>query len=91
MQMALLVVEGVVLCFLAITYVWYLASKVGEQRYNIYNIFMAVPQGLVRQLATKRLNLSEEGDEEDVDDVLGVTPGGQGGGAGNTGGACELP
>lgn len=47
-----------------------LLSKLASLRFSMYAVFMVVPQGLVRRLATTRHKLTEEeGEESDDDDI----------------------
>ncbi|GFH12534.1 tiny macrocysts protein C [Haematococcus lacustris] len=45
-------------------------APVGEQRYMIYSLFMVVPVGLLRGLATAKHNLEADGEEDEDDDML---------------------
>lgn len=64
-QLIVLVVEGCVCSTLAATYVWLLTLAVARQRFTIYSVFLAIPQALVRGLATLRMDLDEEEDDDD--------------------------
>ena len=64
-QLVFLGVEGVFFVAIVMLFVWNLAKRVSEQRYNMYNCFMQIPIATVRTLATRPINLEDEEDEED--------------------------
>ncbi|KAL6757143.1 hypothetical protein V8C86DRAFT_1716601 [Haematococcus lacustris] len=66
-QLIILAVEGVVISCTAILVMWILSSKVVFRRYTIYSVFMLVPHGLIRSLATKSIELEEGAQEEDAE------------------------
>ncbi|KAJ9530278.1 hypothetical protein QJQ45_023565, partial [Haematococcus lacustris] len=69
-QTQLLALEGCVLCFLALAYMWFLASLVARQRFSIYSVFLGVPTGLVKALATMRMDLDDEDEDDEVEGDL---------------------
>ncbi|KAL6757190.1 hypothetical protein V8C86DRAFT_2630693 [Haematococcus lacustris] len=69
-QTQLLALEGCVLCFLALAYMWFLASLVARQRFSIYSVFLGVPTGLVKALATMRMDLDDEDEDDEVEGEL---------------------
>ncbi|GFH07470.1 tiny macrocysts protein C, partial [Haematococcus lacustris] len=62
--------KGVALTLVLSLVLWSLAQRVGEQRYMIYSLFMVVPVGLLRGLATAKHNLEADGEEDEDDDML---------------------
>ena len=60
-----LAIEGVLFVSIAMLYVWHLAKRVSDQRYDMYNCFMQIPIGTVRSLATRPINLEDEEDEDE--------------------------
>ncbi|KAL6759215.1 hypothetical protein V8C86DRAFT_1351729 [Haematococcus lacustris] len=81
-QLLVLLLEGLVVPLGAMLYLWILAMRVTNQRFNMFHVFVLVPVGLIRQLATKPIDL----DEEDDDDGAGAVPGAEAGGAAGEGG-----
>ncbi|KAL6764391.1 hypothetical protein V8C86DRAFT_3084217 [Haematococcus lacustris] len=67
--------KGVALTFVLSLVLWSLAQRVGEQRYMIYSLFMVVPVGLLRGLATAKHNLEADGEEDEDDDMLAIAAG----------------
>ena len=43
-------------------------GQVGSYRYHVYSIFLVVPNGLLRALASKKVTIEGEGDDDDDDD-----------------------
>lgn len=70
MQLIILGVEGVALSVFACLYMCVLLTEVTNHRFAMYNIFMLIPVGLARGLATRPLGLGD--DDEDADDIAGV-------------------
>ncbi|GFH10273.1 hypothetical protein HaLaN_05555, partial [Haematococcus lacustris] len=64
---------------------WILAMRVTNQRFNMFHVFVLVPVGLIRQLATKPIDLDEEDDDDGAGAVPGAEAGGPAGEAGNRG------
>eukprot|EP00879_Flechtneria_rotunda_P028986 GHRR01031235.1.p1 GENE.GHRR01031235.1~~GHRR01031235.1.p1 ORF type:complete len:764 (+),score=228.21 GHRR01031235.1:75-2366(+) len=64
-MITLLIVEGVAVFLGAAFYVWLLTHHVVMQRANLFSVFMVVPTGFLRALASKQVQLD---DEEDADD-----------------------
>lgn len=53
-MICLLVLEGLLVCGLCSFYIWRLLQAVSKHRYKLFSVFMAVPTGFVRGLATKQ-------------------------------------
>jgi hypothetical protein len=64
---------------IAIAYIWALLGKVAGHRYSLYSVFLMVPSGYVRALATKNANVDvdDEADDEDDRDIalIGIPAG----------------
>ncbi|GLC67719.1 hypothetical protein PLESTF_000598300 [Pleodorina starrii] len=74
LQLVLLVIEGCCICALVVAYMAWLLKKVDNQRYGMYGVFLIVPVGLVRGLASKSVAVEEEnsdGEEENPEDPGG--------------------
>ncbi|KAJ9519258.1 hypothetical protein QJQ45_017921, partial [Haematococcus lacustris] len=84
-QLLVLLLEGVVVPLGAMLYLWILAMRVTNQRFNMFHVFVLVPVGLIRQLATKPIDLDEEDDDDGAGAVPGAEAGGPAGEAGNRG------
>ncbi|GIM01023.1 hypothetical protein Vretimale_5872 [Volvox reticuliferus] len=68
-QLVLMLVEGCAVATLLVTYMWWLQHRVTQQRYRVYGVFMAVPVGMIRALASRTITISQGSDsEEDSDD-----------------------
>lgn len=67
-MICLLVLEGILVCGLASFYMWRLLQLVSKQRYKLFSVFMGVPTGFVRGLATKQVQLDEEDDVDSDSD-----------------------
>ena len=65
--LALMVVEACVMAVSALAYLIHLLDKVGIYRYHVYSIFLVVPSGLLRALASKQVTIEGEGDDDDDD------------------------
>ncbi|GIL98955.1 hypothetical protein Vretimale_4181, partial [Volvox reticuliferus] len=79
LQLVLLVIEGCCICALVVAYMAWLLKKVDNQRYGMYGVFLIVPVGLVRGLASKTVAVEEEnsdGEEESPEDQGGEDLGG---------------
>ncbi|KAJ9510605.1 hypothetical protein QJQ45_027473 [Haematococcus lacustris] len=70
LQLVLLAAEGGVLCLLCVVWVWLLLRAVAERRYQMYQILMVVPGGLVRRMATQRQRLGDESEDEEDERML---------------------
>ncbi|KAL6762972.1 hypothetical protein V8C86DRAFT_516445 [Haematococcus lacustris] len=70
LQLVLLAAEGGVLCLLCVAWVWLLLRAVAERRYQMYQILMVVPGGLVRRMATQRQRLGDESEDEEDERML---------------------
>lgn len=46
-----------------------LLSDMASLRYSMYAVFVAVPKGLVRRLATQKFRLTEDEEDEEEDDI----------------------
>lgn len=57
-SIALLVVEGCVFSFLAVSYMTSLIAAVANQRYSFFAVFLNIPNGFLRALATKKVKAS---------------------------------
>ncbi|GFH16803.1 uncharacterized protein HaLaN_13300, partial [Haematococcus lacustris] len=73
--------KGVALTLVLTLVLWSLAQRVGGQRYMIYSLFMVLPVGLVRGLATAKHNLEADGQEDEDDDMLAIAAGEASGGS----------
>ncbi|GLC41288.1 hypothetical protein PLESTB_001078900 [Pleodorina starrii] len=70
LQIVFLCVEGAAVTSIAACYLAYLLRGVAAQRYKLYSIFMLIPLGLTRALASQNTNLIvDEEDEDDIDDI----------------------
>ncbi|KAJ9529821.1 hypothetical protein QJQ45_022220 [Haematococcus lacustris] len=67
-QLIVLAVEGGVVSVIAIAVMWFATSRAVYRRYAVYTVFMLMPQGLVKALATKSVELGE-GNAEDMDET----------------------
>ncbi|PNH09214.1 Tiny macrocysts protein B, partial [Tetrabaena socialis] len=63
LQLVILCLEGGLLCFAASFYMWITAAKFAHWRHSLYSVFLQIPIGVARGLATMSLQL--EADEED--------------------------
>ncbi|KAG2446182.1 hypothetical protein HXX76_000775 [Chlamydomonas incerta] len=64
LQLVLLILQGGVICALLLVYMWWLQRRVSQQRYNLYSLFMLVPVGLLRALASKSVTVADNSDGE---------------------------
>ncbi|KAG2440500.1 hypothetical protein HYH02_010378 [Chlamydomonas schloesseri] len=64
LQLVLLILQGGVICALLLLYMWWLQRRVSQQRYNLYSLFMLVPVGLLRALASKSVTVADNSDHE---------------------------
>lgn len=58
LQIMYLIIQGCIVCILAALYASWLLHRLQEQRYRLFSVFVAVPQGFVRALATKQVRAS---------------------------------
>jgi hypothetical protein len=65
-------VQGCLGCTIAAAYVYWLLGNVAGQRYNLYSVFLMVPSGCLRALATKQLHVGVEDDDDDDDNERGM-------------------
>jgi hypothetical protein len=63
-QLIILAVEGGFVGMGAVLVMWIAASAVMFRRYAVFSVFMTVPAGILRGLATQAFNLGE-GEEDD--------------------------
>ncbi|KAL6757714.1 hypothetical protein V8C86DRAFT_1619603 [Haematococcus lacustris] len=61
MQLIILALEGGIISTVAIIVMWSVTAAVVFRRYAIYCVFLLVPHGLVKGLATKPLGIKEDG------------------------------
>ncbi|GFH10265.1 uncharacterized protein HaLaN_05547, partial [Haematococcus lacustris] len=60
-QLLVLLLEGVVVPLGAMLYLWILAMRVTNQRFNMFHVFVLVPVGLIRQEVLSSEQKTEEG------------------------------
>lgn len=72
----LLVVEAIILVFSALIYIIILVNRVGSYRFHIFSVFLMVPSGLLRALASKKVTIDgeEDGDEDEEEGPAGAAP-----------------
>mmetsp|Transcript_29309 Transcript_29309/g.64857 ORF Transcript_29309/g.64857 Transcript_29309/m.64857 type:complete len:2212 (+) Transcript_29309:218-6853(+) len=58
-QLIILALEGCVISSIATIYIWIVTTQVAIQRWNLYNVFMLIPVGLVRGMATRVMVLDD--------------------------------
>lgn len=68
-QLILLALEGCALCLVCTAWVWHLLQDVASLRYSMMAVFTAVPQGLIRRLATQKHRLTDDDEHDDEDDI----------------------
>ncbi|PNW87648.1 hypothetical protein CHLRE_02g142166v5 [Chlamydomonas reinhardtii] len=78
--LVLLVVEGCVVCLAAIGYVFYLLWKASRARAALFTVFLVIPQGQVKTLASRHITTNQADSDDDDDDTGG---GGRGAGGGD--------
>ncbi len=64
LQLVMLVVQGGAVCVLLLLYMWWLQRRVSQQRYGMYSLFMILPVGLLRALASKSVSVMDNSDGE---------------------------
>ncbi|GFR46561.1 hypothetical protein Agub_g8153, partial [Astrephomene gubernaculifera] len=64
LQFIFLAVEGAAISCLSAFYLAYLLRSVAAQRYKLYGIFLVIPVGLTRALASQNTNLHLDDDDE---------------------------
>lgn len=67
-QLIILALEGLVIGTLSVAIMWYYAGRAVGQRYAVLSIFMAVPAGIIRTLATAPVNVDGRGENNVADD-----------------------
>lgn len=91
---ALMVVEGIIICLAATLYLFYVLYRVVNTRVALFTIFLVVPNSFVRSLALKSVNLASEedmdgdGDEDGGGDKKNTGKGGDGAASGAAGKAA---
>ncbi|GLI64845.1 hypothetical protein VaNZ11_008226 [Volvox africanus] len=65
----LLVAEGCVVCGVAALYMWILLKQVARQRYGLYSVFLVIPTGFLRALASKHVQVDGEDDNDSDSDA----------------------
>jgi hypothetical protein len=71
--------QGIVVMVIAVAYIFALLGRVAGHRYSLYSVFLMVPSGYVRALATKNTHVDVDDDDNDDDDrdlTLGAAPAG---------------
>ncbi len=63
-QLVLMLVEGCAVATLLVLYMWWLQHRVTQQRYRVYSVFLTVPVGMIRALASKTISISQGSDSE---------------------------
>ncbi|KAG2422329.1 hypothetical protein HXX76_016114 [Chlamydomonas incerta] len=74
--LVLLVVEGCVVCLAAIGYVFYLLWKATRARAALFTVFLVIPQGQVKTLASRHITTNQADSDDDEDDAGGGRGGG---------------
>ena len=69
----LLVVEAIILVLSALAYIIILVKQVGTYRFHIFAIFLLVPSGLIRSLASRKVEIDGEQEEEEEEEEGGNT------------------
>ncbi|KAG2494212.1 hypothetical protein HYH03_007568 [Edaphochlamys debaryana] len=67
-QLILMLVEGCAVATLLMVYMWWLQHRVTQQRYRVYGVFLTVPVGMIRALASRTITISQGSDSEEDDD-----------------------
>lgn len=70
-MLVLLVLEGCVVFFAASMYVFMLIKAMVGNRANLFSVFLVIPTGFLRALASKQVQLDEDEDTDDDDDDIG--------------------
>jgi hypothetical protein len=65
----LLVLEGCVLFISAAMYVAWLIRRMVLQRANLFSVFLVIPTGFLRALASKQVVLDEDADSDEGSDA----------------------
>lgn len=65
----LLIAEGAVVCGIAALYMWVLLKQVARQRYSLYSVFLVIPTGFLRALASKHVQVDGEDDNDSDSDA----------------------
>ncbi|WIA17635.1 hypothetical protein OEZ85_014441 [Tetradesmus obliquus] len=65
----LLVLEGCVLFISAAAYITWLISRMVSQRANLFSVFLVIPTGFLRALASKQVVLDEDADSDEGSDA----------------------
>ncbi|KAG2487286.1 hypothetical protein HYH03_014127 [Edaphochlamys debaryana] len=67
----LLLVEGCAVCFVAIGYVFWLLWKATRARAALFTVFLVIPQGQVRALASRHITTTTADDDDSDDEDKG--------------------
>eukprot|EP00878_Enallax_costatus_P031470 GHUV01034416.1.p1 GENE.GHUV01034416.1~~GHUV01034416.1.p1 ORF type:complete len:452 (+),score=95.23 GHUV01034416.1:594-1949(+) len=70
-MVVLLVLEGCIVFFSASMYVLMLIQQMVKNRANLFSVFLVIPTGFLRALASKQVQLDEDADTDDDDDDVG--------------------
>jgi hypothetical protein len=65
-----LTLQGCVVGILAMLYVHWLLGHVAWQRYNLFSVFLMMPSGCLRALATKQLHVGQDDEDDDERDLM---------------------
>jgi hypothetical protein len=63
-ELVLLLIEGACVIVIAVSYVVRLLSTISMHRQALFSVFLAIPHGYLRTLASKSVSIGDE-DEED--------------------------
>lgn len=65
--LALMLVEGIFICFGGFLYMYHLLRNVARQRTALFTVLLVIPQGFLKVLASRNVRIVEEaeGDEDE--------------------------
>lgn len=63
--LALLIIEGLLVLVLAVGLVARLLKGISVHRQALFSVFLAIPNSYLRTLASRSINIGEEGDEDE--------------------------
>ncbi|GIL79405.1 hypothetical protein Vretimale_18290 [Volvox reticuliferus] len=66
---ALLLVEGCLVCFAAVGYVFWLLWKATRARAALFTVFLVIPQGQLRALASRHITTAQSDDDSDDEEA----------------------
>jgi hypothetical protein len=66
-------IEGGAVGCLALLIMWLAASQFVQSRYALFTVFLSIPMGMINQLASQSVQLTENGEAENDDLVSLVT------------------